>query len=1038
MSGKKLTMLSMALLLVLVVPMPAVEGRSAPDDTYVVTNTNDIGAGSLRQAILSANGHAGADAVHFNIPWGATGCSADVCTIHLASALPILDTVSGLTIDGYTQPYADPPDGSNPAEIKIVIDGDGFDCFVVTGANHLIRGLVVQDCGYGFDIRGSNATANVIAGNHIGTDVDGLNAVGNFHAGVCLREGAYGNTIGGDEPAERNVISGNDYYGLWILSSTTHDNVVAANYLGTKAGGTSALPNNYYGVYIQDSPGNTIGGDSAGEGNVLSGNGQYGIHIQGNPATDNVIAGNTIGLSSDEIQAVPNSLGGIHLTGGASFTWIGGPTITEWNIIAGNGGDGVLIEGEGTTDNYVHGNLIGLNLGDQAGLGNSDGVQISGGAQDNVIGGSAVYERNVISGNAESGVHLEGAGTTGNRVSGNYIGTDTGGLRDIEDLGNGQDGVVITDGAAENVVGGDTAGRRNVIADNAWSGVSMYGTDTMSNTIAGNYIGVDAAGGALGNGAVGVYLASGARGNVIGGSAAGARNVIAGNGQDGVQIGDEGTVDNVVAHNYIGVGPTGLAAMPNQHDGVLIHGGASRNTVGDYNVISGNAWGGVAIYGMTTMTNTVSGNYIGTNASGTAAVANGYHGVYIGSGSDHNVVGAENVISGNTQDGVRIEHSATDYNRVEGNAIGTDLAGTLDLGNGWNGVRITGGARRNSIGGAAREQRNLISGNTENGVMVDVSGTLDNYVAGNYIGVTGDGASALGNTNYGVYLDNGTLYNSVGGPSAGERNVISGNFYGIVLHGTNTAYNEIVGNYVGLSADGTAAVPNIGAGVFLFEGASNNEIGGTAAGEGNVISGNGYEGVYLYGPNADGNQILGNTIGTTASGLAPLGNGWEGIYISGDCDDNVVGPGNRIAYNARDGVRVNGSGAIRNAITQNSIHTNGLLGIDLTEGANGGIAIPTVTAVTYGATIDVSGTACGGCTVEVMGNTDDDGEGEVYLGATVAEAGGAFVLALSTLGQPYLTATATDATMGTSEFSAPYEVPALRLRVYLPLVVVGR
>jgi len=489
-----------------------------------------------------------------------------------------------------------------------------------------------------------------------------------------------------------------------------------------------------------------------------------------------------------------------------------------------------------------------------------------------------------------------------------------------------------------------------------------------------------------------------------------------------------------VAGNYIGVGPTGTAAMANLHDGVLIHGSACRNTVGDNNVISGNAWSGVSIYGSWTMTNTVSGNYIGTNAGGTAAVKNGYYGVYIANGSDHNVVGLENVISGNTQDGVRIEHSATDHNRVEGNLIGTDAGGTQDLGNGWSGVRITSGSRYNIIGGAALGQGNLISGNTQNGVQVDGSGTLGNQVAGNYIGTTISGASALANANYGVYLADGTMYNSVGGPSAGERNVVSGNFAGIVLEDADTAYNEVMGNYVGLSAAGTAAVPNTWVGIYLAVGARNNEIGGTGASEGNVISGNGYHGVYLFGPNVDGNTVTGNAIGIAAGGAAPLGNGWEGVYISGDCDDNVIGPGNRIAYNGHNGVLVSGSSAIRNVITQNGIHTNGLLGIDLADGANSGIAAPAVTAVSYGATIDISGTACGSCTVEVMGSATDDGEGEVTLGSTVAEAGGAFVLSLSMLGQPYLTATATDATMGTSEFSAPYEAPALRLRFYLPLV----
>jgi len=104
--------------------------------------------------------------------------------------LPTLTNVVGLIIDGYTQPGAEPPDGSNPAELKIVIDGNGSNCFVITGAQHLIRGLVIQSCYHGVEITGSNATDNVIAGNHIGTDVYGSTAAGNRH-GVYIRAGAH-------------------------------------------------------------------------------------------------------------------------------------------------------------------------------------------------------------------------------------------------------------------------------------------------------------------------------------------------------------------------------------------------------------------------------------------------------------------------------------------------------------------------------------------------------------------------------------------------------------------------------------------------------------------------------------------------------------------------------------------------------------------------------------------------------------------------------------------------------------------------------
>jgi len=311
-------------------------------------------------------------------------------------------------------------------------------------------------------------------------------------------------------------------------------------------------------------------------------------------------------------------------------------------------------------------------------------------------------------------------------------------------------------------------------------------------------------------------------------------------------------------------------------------------------------------------------------------------------------------------------------------------------------------------------------------------------ISGNLIGTNASGMAALSTAAYGVCLDNGAGYNTVGGKTVGERNVISGNWLGVWLSGADTSFNKVYGNYIGLSASGTAAVPNAYVGIYVISGADHTTIGGTGAGERNVISGNAYDGVSIYGSDTDSNTVAGNYIGTDANGTLPLGNGYEGVKIYGDCDNNVVGAGNVIAYNARNGVLVdqsNQSSALGNRITQNSIHDNGLAGIDLANSANGSIAVPVLMAVSYGATIDISGTACGGCTVEVLGSTANDGEGEVYLGSALAEAGGAFVLSLDTLGQPYLTATATDAIKGTSEFSAPYEAPALRLRIYLPLVV---
>jgi parallel beta-helix repeat protein len=1015
-------------------PLPAgVQASTA--GTYWVTQTADSGAGTLRDAITWANGNAGADTINIVI----AGCPANVCTIDLASPLPTLTDSSGVTITGYTQTGAAPASGNNPATLKIIVKGHGFDCLAVTSANNVIKGLVIHGCGYGVRIQGSSASANVVAGNHIGTDAAGYAAEGNLHGGVRIDGGAHHNTVGGDAPEERNVISGNDTYGVWIDGSSTANNTISGNFIGTGASGLGDLGNGYSGVHILNARYNTVGGDATGERNVISGNDRHGIYVRGS-ASSNTVAGNIIGGARDAAAAVANTQDGVRIEGSASYNTIGGDTTAEQNLILGNGEDGVGIEGAGAVGNAVSGNLIGLNNGDQWGMGNVNGVHIRDGADDNTVGGDTGGERNVISANRGYGVHIEGSGTTGNIVAGNYIGTGANGSYAPAELGNDGDGVLINNGASGNVVGGSTAGERNVIANNDWSGVAVYGSGTADNTVSGNYVGVDAAGtGARGNRLLGVYLGWAAQGNLIGGDTPGERNVIAGNAQDGVQVQGAGTADNVISGNWIGLRPDGQQ-MANGGDGVRIFDDACRNRIGgtvtgERNVVSGNTLSGVSIYGTGTMTNTVVGNYIGTNTAGTAAVGNTLHGVYVGNAANDNVIGgatagARNLISGNSQDGVRIEHSATDNNQVSGNYIGTNANGTARLANVWHGVRITGGARTNTIGGSAAGEGNLISGNGQYGVYIEGVGTLTNVVSGNKIGTSAAGTSALGNTSGGVYVGDSAQYNTIGGTAAGDRNVISGNWAGVWLSGADTAHNKVYGNYIGLSASGTAAVANTWVGVYVASGADHNMIGGTAAGQRNVISGNGYHGVHIFGTDTDSNTLAGNYIGPDASGSAGLGNGREGVEIYGDCDNNVIGPGNLIAFNTRNGVYVDGASASGNRITQNGIHDNGLAGIDLANSANGNIAAPAITSFTTGSPATISGTACTGCTVEVFESMAGDGEGEVYLGSAVAT-GGTFVLAVGAVSRPYLTATASDATKGTSEFSAVF---VSLFRICLPLV----
>ena len=1016
--------------------VPLVPAPAAAPPTFIVTNPAASGSGTLRHAIEWANSDANHDIINFSIP----SCGT-VCTIELTGTLPAL-TNSNIVVNGYTQPLAKPASGTQPATLKVEIDGAGYDCFAINTANNVITGLAIHSCGTAIRITGSGATGNVITGTHIGTNAAGTVAHGNTHAGVWISGGAQNNSVGGETSHDRNVISGNDTYGVRIENAGTALNTVAGNYIGTDSGGLGDMGNGYSGVYISSANNNVVGGDTPGERNVISGNDRHGVYIRGTSAINNSVLGNYIGAARDALDGIYNGIDGVRIEDGASNNAVGGDQDGEQNLILGNAEDGVGIDGAGTSGNTVAGNIIGARFLGWVGSVNVNGIHVSGGAQDNTIGGDDSGERNVISGNSQCGVRIEGGGTQGNGISGNHIGTDAGGANE---LGNGQDGVLIFNGAESNIVGGSAASERNVISGNGWSGVSIYGSGTASNTVVGNYIGTDGDGDTdLGNALVGVFVGWGAQRNAVGGGAPGEGNVISGNDQDGVQIRGGGTSNNRVSGNTIGLDAGGMAALGNSLDGVRVYDGATLNVVGgdtsgERNTVSGNGLSGVSIYGSGTTSNTASGNYVGTSASGLVERGNVLYGIFIGYGAQNNIVGGDtagerNLISGNNQDGVCIEGSGTDANTVSGNTIGTTPNGSASMANQWNGVRITGGAHGNTIGGDAGGSRNLISGNDRYGVRVEGSGTDGNTISGNTIGTMASGLSALGNGDGGVFIVDGAHHNRVGGNTPAERNVISGNFVGVQISGSGTDHNTVSGNYIGVSVGGGTILPNTWSGVYISSGAQRNTIGGGTTAERNVLSGNAYYGIFIQGSGTDENVISHNAIGTTPGGGEELGNGRSGVRFYNHPDDNTVGPGNAIAYNDWYGVAVDGSSADGNTITRNSIHDNGLAGIDLANGANGGIAAPAVVTTTRGSTV-IAGTACAGCTVEVFGNEDDDGEGSHYLGEARADAGGAFTLTVGLLGKPYLTATATDAAQGTSEFSASFVSTALS--VGLPLVVRG-
>ena len=456
-------------------------GQDSPQP-LIVTNTNDSGVGSLRQAILDANANFGADIINFNIGSGAK-------TIKPLSPLPAI--TEAVTIDGTTQPgFAGNPiielTGLEPDFI-----GPGLE---IHASNSVVRGLVINRF-IGLPYRGIQVVTgvnNIIEGNFIGTDLSGtvalsrgLTSDATGMIGVELTSS--NNLIGGTTAAARNVISGN----LWgvILNSCIFEapvtgNVVQGNFIGTDVTGTLLVENGTgitTGVegFCGGSPGTTIGGTTAGARNVIAG-GSFRIHLVG--AESSLVQGNYIGTdvsgTVDLDASNPFNRGdGIDISERAHDVLVGGTTAAARNVISGNW-VGVQINGGNTTGCLVQGNYIGTDTSGSSGVNNLfSGVYLLFGTAGNTIGGAVSGARNIISGNNRNGIEigkLDKAATTNNVIQGNYIGTDVTGTIP---LGNGSsgDGIDVPANADGNRI------EDNLIAFNARNGVFMPNVDAPNN-----------------------------------------------------------------------------------------------------------------------------------------------------------------------------------------------------------------------------------------------------------------------------------------------------------------------------------------------------------------------------------------------------------------------------------------------------------------------------------------------------------------------------------------------------------------------------
>ncbi|HXG64261.1 MAG TPA: right-handed parallel beta-helix repeat-containing protein, partial [Blastocatellia bacterium] len=640
-------------------------------------------------------------------------------------------------------------------------------------------------------------------------------------------------------------------------------------------------------------------------------------------------------------------------------------------------------------DNCIFtGNFIGTDTTGTTNLGNGQSgiaVSLSDLTQ---IGGPLADERNLLSGNGSHGVRLEFVDN--GSVVNNRIGTDvTGAL----DLGNGETGVLIIE-SSDNIIS------NNFISGNADSGVQIgpsIEVSSSNNIIQGNFIGTQADGTSpLGNGAQGILFHAAANNNAVGGAVTGAGNTIAFNGAGGVVV-DGGSARNNILRNSIfsntglgidldsNAGGGGNGVTPNDPTDPDTGGNGLQNfpaltsavTTGGNTTITGtfnsSTSGGFTFEFFSSPACDSSGNGEGQTFIGSTSVTtDGFGDAFINvafpvavpagnvitatatsslgdtsefsncvtvltpsstfvvnvTTDDSDIMPGDGFCSdegGNCSLRAAIEeaNASPDANTIHFN-IGGGGAQTITVGTllppitapvvidgttqpGFSGLPLirldgSGSVIPTATSGSRLEVAAIGSGLaieaggcTVRGLIItqfpgagiSLSTGGNNVVRGNFIGTDADGSANLGNRSAGVFIDN-SPDNLIGGATAQDRNVISGNdFTGVTVFGEGATGNQIQGNFIGTNPAATAAVPNSLSGVRL-DVTNGNTVGGTAPGAGNVISGNRGDGILLT-MGATGNQIQGNFIGTQADGASPLGNTGDGIRTQDFASNNSIG-----------------------------------------------------------------------------------------------------------------------------------------------------
>jgi CSLREA domain-containing protein len=755
------------------------------------------------------------------------------------------------------------------------IYGAPGDGVYVNADNATIQDMIIRNFGNHGVEIDTGNTGVLIDTNYIGVLSDGSTDAGNTLYGVYILNSP-ANTV------RNNLISGNNDGGVWIDGAASDGNVVEGNYIGTDFTGSSAVTNGGNGVWIDNAPNTQVDGTTAAGLNVISGNTGSGVYVSGINSNGSVIQGNHLGTSLSGENIIPNTSNGVRLDGTVNVT-VGGGSSAEGNLITGNSGSGVYIV-NASDGISVQNNIIGLDDDGDTALGNGgNGVGITSSSTNTTV------SDNTISSNTSSGVSITISSTL-NTIQGNRIGlSQTGSIP----LGNGSHGVYINN-SADNTID------NNIIANNTNDGVSVVGASSIANTITSNSI--------YTNGGLGIDLNN---------------NGVTAN--DGPGDPDTGTGVPNEYQNF----PVFIARI--EGSGVRVTGDLESGPVGvrgDYHLqffhqtnCDGSGYGeGQTLIGtldvqITDPSNVVSFNYLITPVSAA-------EGDFITASATYDQ-GA-----GQLKDTSEFSPCAT-IPPTTGVFVVNTAADGVDLNPGDGVCEVTFGNFDCTLRAAIMEVNagptppytiafsipgvgpHTISLNPVLFALPDITNSviINGKTEPGYSGsplIMVDGSALGGGSGFTIDAnDTEILGLSIVNFSSGS---------GIYVK-TNIMNVTIEDNYIGIEADGTTAGGNQ-TGIYLLGTNSCLILD-------NVISRNG-NGIWLDGSSATGNLIQGNYIGTNPGGTLDYGNTLDGILVGG-AQSNLIGgtgggQGNLISGNNSDGIEISG-GATGNLVYGNMIGT---------------------------------------------------------------------------------------------------------------------